>query len=239
MLRFDPLLTASPATAPNAAPASPAGPVGSGAGFSALFREIRTEVADFIANGAGGEDTAPASFSAEGRIRHALLSAPAMRDESPDPADARQAFIASIAPMAREAGAALGVSADIITAHAALESGWGQRPLRNADGSSSHNLFGVKAGSAWRGDVARAATTEYEEGVAQGRVDDFRSFPDQASAFRDFVKLIRDNPRYHGALNAGNDVAAYARGLVRGGYATDPAYAEKLARVAASIQSAE
>ncbi|MBS1190270.1 MAG: flgJ [Rhodocyclaceae bacterium] len=201
--------------------------------FSALFGELQAEVADFIENGSGS----PTALSAEGRFHQfRLQSAPAAADAG---SDAQQDFAAAVAPWAREAAQRLGVSADILTAHAALESGWGQHPLRRPDGSDSHNLFGLKAGGNWSGAAIDAATTEYENGAPQGRVERFRSYPDAASAFRDFTRLLLDNPRYQGALNAGSDARAYAQGLTRGGYATDPAYADKLVRLANRLQSGD
>jgi flagellar protein FlgJ len=153
-------------------------------------------------------------------------------DASPD----QQAFLESIAPWAREAAGKLGVAPELVSAHAALESGWGQRPLRNADGSSSYNLFGIKAGTSWKGDVAHSATTEYVGGAAIKTSAKFRAYPDQASAFRDYAQMLIDNPRFHGALGAGNDAHAFAAGLAKGGYATDPAYAAKLSRLAGKLQ---
>ena len=47
---------------------------------------------------------------------------------------------------------------------AAHESGWGQHEIRNADGTTSHNLFGIKAGAGWKGAVAEVTTTEYVDG---------------------------------------------------------------------------
>jgi flagellar protein FlgJ len=45
------------------------------------------------------------------------------------------------------------------------------------------------------------------------------------------------NPRYAAALGTGSDVAAFARGLAHGGYATDPDYVQKLTAVAARLKS--
>lgn len=221
----------------------------SGAGgrnaFAAMFGEIRHEVADFIENGSG---VPPASMlSAEGQFYRSQLQAPAATTTGAASESASAGnnsngdteFLASIAPWANEASQRLGVSPHILSAHAALESGWGKRPLRGPDGGDTHNLFGVKAGKGWRGAAVDAATTEYENGIARNATERFRSFPDHASAFRDFTRLLLDNPRYRPALNTGSDAHAYAQGLVRGGYATDPAYAEKLARVAARIQPRE
>lgn len=218
------------------APSQPASPTTPRSGaFGALFGEVSAEVSSFIEHGASPSSSA--GLSAEGRMHQArLLAAPAAAGSE---AEGPQGFFAAIAPLASETGERLGVAPEIIAAHAALESGWGQRPLRQANGGDTHNLFGIKAGAGWSGQQTTAATTEYENGVAQARNERFRSYPDTAGAFRDFTKLMLNNPRYQGVLNAGNDVRAYAQGLVRGGYATDPAYADKLARVAARLQSGD
>jgi flagellar protein FlgJ len=152
-----------------------------------------------------------------------------------EPAPDQQAFLETIAPWAQEAADKLGVAPELVSAHAALESGWGQRPLKNPDGSSSHNLFGMKAGASWNGAVAENATTEYVHGAAVKSSAKFRAYPDQASAFRDYAQMLLDNPRFRGALGAGNDARAFAEGLARGGYATDPHYATKLQSLAARV----
>lgn len=153
------------------------------------------------------------------------------------PATAQQDFLQAIGPWAREAGAALGVAPELVAAHAALESGWGRRPLRGADGGDSHNLFGIKASGGWRGASVQALTTEYAGGEAQKTTEAFRAYPDHASAFRDYAQLLQNSPRYQEALNTGSDAAAFAQGLARGGYATDPDYADKLARVARQVRA--
>lgn len=149
----------------------------------------------------------------------------------------QKAFVSGIAGWAREAGKRLGVSPDIVAAHAALESGWGKRPLRDRQGGDSKNLFGLKAGSSWRGQVVEALTTEYEDGVAVRRTDRFRRYPDERSAFQDYARLLMENPRYEGARNAGSDAGAYADGLVRGGYATDEKYRDKLVQLVKQMRA--
>jgi peptidoglycan hydrolase FlgJ len=68
------------------------------------------------------------------------------------------------------------------------------------------------------------------------RVDaDFRAYGSPHESVQDYVRLLRDNPRYADALNTGSDVKAFADALQRGGYATDPDYARKLVAVAAEI----
>jgi flagellar protein FlgJ len=208
----------------------------SGAGFGAMFRQVQGEVGDFLAN--GGSDLAPApTLSPEGQayLERTQNAAPAAGSEGVSDAG-QQEFLESIKPWAQQAADMLGVDPALVAAHAALESGWGQRPLKRSNGADSNNLFGVKAGAQWRGDVAATLTTEYENGAALKKTERFRSYPDQGSAFRDYAQVLLDNPRFHGALNTGNNAHAFAQGLARGGYATDPAYAEKLSRLASRLQ---
>jgi flagellar protein FlgJ len=140
-----------------------------------------------------------------------------------------QAFIASVRPHAEAAAAALGVPAHLLIAQAGLETGWGRSQPRNADGSASHNLFGVKAGARWQGATVAAATTEFVQGAAVRTVERFRSYGSYTDAFRDFARLLRGE-RYAEALANAAHPAAYAKSLQRAGYATDPTYADKLTR---------
>ncbi|RXZ44237.1 flagellar assembly peptidoglycan hydrolase FlgJ [Crenobacter cavernae] len=148
---------------------------------------------------------------------------------------APQNFVETLLPHARRAAESLGVAPQLVVAHAALETGWGRRAIRNADGSDSHNLFGIKAGGAWKGDTVDVLTTEYVGGVPQKRVETFRSYPSYAAAFDDYARLLADNPRYRGALGQGGNAGGFAQGLQQGGYATDPRYAKKLADVAGGL----
>lgn len=217
-----------------AAPTRPLAASGGGGGFGRAFAEVQGEVAAFIQNGGG--ESAP-GLSPEGSVWHArsaaaVLAAP---DTEGSTSEEQQAFLDSIAPWAKEAADKLGVAPALVQAHAALESGWGQRPIRNADGANSHNLFGIKAGANWEGAVSDTATTEYVGGTAIKTSARFRAYPDGASAFRDYARMLLENPRYKGALGAGSDANAFAQGLAKGGYATDPAYAAKLARLAGRL----
>jgi flagellar protein FlgJ len=133
-------------------------------------------------------------------------------------------------PHAVEASRSTGISPQFLVAHAALESGWGRNEIRQSDGSSSYNLFGVKAGKAWGGATVEAATTEYIGGQAQSSVERFRAYGSYEEAFRDYANLLRNNPRYAGVIGS-QDGAEFAKGLQRAGYATDPAYADKLSRI--------
>lgn len=157
------------------------------------------------------------------------------QDAAATPDDAsKQSFIQGLLPAAREASGATGIPARFLIGQAALESGWGERQIRGADGRPSFNLFGVKAGAGWKGDVVEATTTEYIDGAAQKTSARFRAYGSYAEAFRDYASIMRDTPRYAEALGQAGDAAGFARGLQKAGYATDPLYADKLERIFSS-----
>jgi len=151
-------------------------------------------------------------------------------DNANKPAHVR-AFQEKLADAAEEAEHATGVPAKFMMGQAALETGWGRRVIRNADGSSSNNLFGIKAGPGWKGKVATAVTTEYINGKPHSRVEKFRAYDSYADAFKDYAKMLSNNPRYEKVLAHGGDASTFAHGLQRAGYATDPQYAAKLSRI--------
>lgn len=140
-------------------------------------------------------------------------------------------FVAEIWDHAKQAAKELGVDPRALVAQAALETGWGKRQIRTGDGDSAHNLFGIKA-TGWKGERARTATHEYSNGVKRSETADFRAYASPAESFADYVRLLKNNPRYQQALAAGKDIAGFARGLQRAGYATDPTYANKIASIA-------
>lgn len=140
-------------------------------------------------------------------------------------------FASSLWPHAADAAQQLGVPAQFLLAHAALESAWGKREIRDAQGNNSYNLFGIKAGKGWEGAVVEAQTTEYVNGVAQKKVEPFRAYASYAEAFRDYASLLKNSPRYAPLFDQALDASSFARGLQQAGYATDPMYADKLTRV--------
>lgn len=147
------------------------------------------------------------------------------------PTDAN-AFVDAITPHAEKAAKELGIPARVLVAQAALETGWGSKQIKNADGSDSHNLFGIKASRGWDGATTSTLTHEYDGGEKRSERADFRSYASVGEAFDDYVRFIKDNPRYADALRNGGSATQYAQGLQKAGYATDPAYAAKIARIA-------
>lgn len=149
--------------------------------------------------------------------------------------NSREDFVQQLWPHAEAAGAELGVDPKTLIAHAALETGWGKHFPADGAGRSSQNLFGIKATGAWSGASVGSRTLEFAGGVPQQRTEQFRAYGSAADSFKDYVALIRDNPRYSAAKGTGSDAAAFGRALQEGGYATDPEYAAKLARVANQV----
>jgi len=147
------------------------------------------------------------------------------------PTQRAQDFLSSHRSAAEAAAQASGIPAEFMLAQAAHETGWGRREIRNADGSSANNLFGIKATGDWTGPVAVATTTEVIDGVAHKVQARFRAYATPEASFRDYAALISNSPRYAGVVQAGSDAKAFAQGLQRAGYATDPDYAGKLGRV--------
>ncbi|NDP46967.1 MAG: flagellar assembly peptidoglycan hydrolase FlgJ [Sulfuriferula multivorans] len=141
------------------------------------------------------------------------------------------AFVQRMLPHAQEASASTGIPPQFMMGQAALETGWGKAEIRGAGGENSYNLFGIKAGSGWRGRTVDIVTTEYVNGKPQKQVDTFRAYDSYADSFRDYANLLRANPRYQNVLAQGQDARGFAQGLQQAGYATDPSYAQKLASV--------
>lgn len=167
---------------------------------------------------------------------------PAMRPEvtreTPDgKRDPRLEFIEKFRPLAEDAARKLGVAPEALIGQAALETGWGRHSPVSGRGEASHNFFGIKATGAWRGSAVIAQTLEYEAGVAQSRAERFRAYSSAEAGVADYVRLIAGNPRYEAARGAGDDIGKFAAALQRGGYATDPQYAEKLQRVVETVRA--
>ena len=157
--------------------------------------------------------------------------APARSGAGASARPSQEEFLRMHQSSASAAEAQTGIPATFMVAQAAHESGWGKHEIRNADGSSSFNLFGIKAGSSWKGKVAQVATTEVLNGQPHKVIAKFRAYASYEESFKDYAQLMKDNPRYANVVSASNSAQGFAQGLQRAGYATDPAYADKLTRV--------
>ncbi|HEY0061117.1 MAG TPA: flagellar assembly peptidoglycan hydrolase FlgJ [Telluria sp.] len=195
--------------------------IGAQAGTDGAARATAEAAALIAPTGPGAlQATPPGTAQETGRSASGRVQAPHVKD-----------FQDKLASHAAEAESTTGIPAKFMLGQAALETGWGKRQIRNADGSNSNNLFGIKAGPGWTGKVATAVTTEYVNGVPRTKVEKFRAYDTPADSFKDYAKLITNNPRYEKVLAHAGDASTFAHGLQRAGYATDPMYAAKLSRI--------
>jgi peptidoglycan hydrolase FlgJ len=191
---------------------------------SLLTRQIAARAAAGSATPAPADDhTAPRPAAAPSSSAPPVTPAP--------PTSMTQSageFVDQVLPSIRTAAEALGLNPLVLLAQAALETGWGKRMARTADGNPSLNLFGIKADDTWVGARAAANTIEYAGGVATQRQAAFRAYGSIEESVNDFANLLKNSPRYRHAAAAGPDAQAYVDGIGRSGYATDPEYAAKL-----------
>ncbi len=149
--------------------------------------------------------------------------------ESPSP----EVFIERLGPLAQQVAARIGVAPEVLLAQAALETGWGRKVIHQPDGSSSYNLFGIKADHRWGGDTVKVTTVEYEDGIAVRQQAAFRAYGSYRESFEDYVNFLKVNPRYREALTKASDPPSFAAALQKAGYATDPAYGDKIVSILA------
>ncbi|GAB5453022.1 MAG: flagellar assembly peptidoglycan hydrolase FlgJ [Halioglobus sp.] len=155
----------------------------------------------------------------------AKVTEPAQQDWQPA---SPEEFIRSVWDHAVGAARRIGLDPLVLVAQSALETGWGKRVIQGADGRSSFNLFGIKAGNGWDGAAATVNTVEYRDGLAALERASFRVYDSLANSFEDYVDFLQSNPRYQQALEKVNDARDFLRELQGAGYATDPRYAEKI-----------
>lgn len=189
---------------------------------------------------AASAQTAPAAVN-NARAAAASASLPTLANKNV-PSHV-QSFILQHDAAAKAAQQVTGVPASFMIAQAAHESGWGKHEILNKDGSSSYNVFGIKATAGWTGKTTDVTTTEYVNGQPQRVTAKFRAYGSYAEAYQDYARLLTSNDRYKDVVaqasssSGGSTVSpaisaqSFARGLQKAGYATDPDYADKLAKV--------
>lgn len=139
-----------------------------------------------------------------------------------------EAFVQALWPLAQQAGQQLGVAPKVLLAQAALETGWGKGIIKDANGHSSYNLFGIKSGVSWPGMSISVPTLEFHNDIPVREKAQFRAYAGYAESFQDYVQLIQSSPRYYMALQQASDPLQYTRALQQAGYATDPEYSNKI-----------
>jgi len=128
-----------------------------------------------------------------------------------------------------KAARATGFPADILLAHAALETGWGRHVPEN-------NLFGIKD-VPWDEGEFKAETKEAHEARLVSIVASFEDFESPLDSMICYIGLLRTLPRYRKAWNHAikGEAIEFFHALQKAGYATDPLYASKLIAVWKSL----
>jgi len=152
-------------------------------------------------------------------------------DLSADINSPQEKFIRELWPVAEAAADELDTLPEVLLAQAALETGWGKHVSKDKAGNSSFNLFNIKAGADWDGKTIEKTTIEYHHGVPVKEVASFRAYDSYEESFRDYVDFLKSSNRYDKALRQAADPEKFIRGLHRAGYATDPAYADKILNI--------
>lgn len=136
-------------------------------------------------------------------------------------------FIAAISKAAQDSMRATRIPASFTIAEAALESGWGKSQLV----AQAFNLFGVKADSSWHGDTLSMQTGEHINGKDVTVPAKWRKYPNWLACINDHALFLINNPRYKLAFSHCDDAEAFTKAIAIAGYATDPAYADKIISV--------
>ncbi|MDR5839314.1 glucosaminidase domain-containing protein [Caballeronia sp. LZ034LL] len=132
---------------------------------------------------------------------------------------AMDAFVSQYAPVADQVSKKTGIDANTLLGQWGLETGWGKSVI-----PGTNNLGNIKSTTA-DGVAARDNQT--------GSVDKYQQFATPEDFGNAYADLL--NRRYKGAIGTGFDTDATAKGLVAGGYATDPQYASKLIAAASMV----
>lgn len=145
-------------------------------------------------------------------------------------AESQTDFVNTIMPLAKKAARLLGIPPSAIISQAALETGWGQRVIQNTQGLSSHNLFGIKADSSWKGEKVAIRTLEVVDGSTEAVFEPFRVYQTLQQGFDDYVTFLQSNARYTNALQQ-SDAEGFINEIHQAGYATDPNYSNKIIQI--------
>ena len=137
-------------------------------------------------------------------------------------------FVSALTEPAKAVQKKIGVPFQVVIAQAALETGWGQKIIKDQQGSSSNNLFNIKADNRWAGAQIQKDTLEFELGAMVKKSAPFRAYQSLEESFNDYADFLVGNDRYQGALEKPNNVEHFLHGLQKAGYATDPQYANKI-----------
>lgn len=126
-------------------------------------------------------------------------------------------YVKTYAEVAQQEMKSYDIPASITLAQGILESGMGDSRLA----TQANNHFGIKCHKEWRG--KRIYHDDDEKGEC------FRVYKDPRKSYRDHSLFLTSRSRYDFLFDIKkNDYKAWAKGLKKAGYATDPKYPDKL-----------
>lgn len=161
------------------------------------------------------------------------ISTPSLTPHFSEPKD----FVSALTKPAQKVQQELGVPFEVVIAQAALETGWGKKIIKDNNGTSSNNLFNIKADSRWDGDKVAKDTLEFEQGNMVKKSAPFRMYESLNDSVNDYVNFLSTNDRYQNALENSKNVEHFLQGLQKAGYATDPQYANKIMATLRTVTS--
>ena len=139
----------------------------------------------------------------------------------------QKAFIERVGALAAADMQKSGVLASLTIAQAILESGWGKSGLT----VKANALFGIKAGTSWKGRVYSTKTQECYDGVNFTTVTAlFRAYDSWEESVEDHSALLTGAARYKAVVGE-RDYKTACRAIKAAGYATDPKYPDKLIQI--------
>jgi flagellar protein FlgJ len=180
--------------------------------------------------GAADPATAPGNKATDPLAKAPIPTTTKYPGKAAMPTASQIGFVRQHSEVANKIERASGIPAGFMLGQAGHETGWGKFEIKMKGGAPSFNLFGIKAGPGWSGKVAEVTTTEYVNGVAKKQVARFRAYDSYEASFKDYARMISDTPRYAQVKLQTGSAHAFASGLQKAGYATDPDYANKLSR---------
>ena len=149
----------------------------------------------------------------------------------------RKEFVDKMKPIALKIRDKYGIQTNITITQSAHESGWGMSKLTR----EANNLFGFTATDSWIKEgkpVYNIETKEYIRGAWVTLKRPFRKYKSWDDSVDDWAKIISGLTRYSEAYRYAHtgDIANYGIAVQKGGYATDPQYAKKLASLGKTVE---
>ena len=139
----------------------------------------------------------------------------------------QQSFFNNILPAIQQVSQKNSIVTSVMLAQSILESGWGTSQLA----TNAYNIFGIKADSSWKGNAYTVQTKEVVNEKTITVEKQFRAYKSLLESISDYGSFFTSTAwrkkNYASFLQATNYETALTS-LLASGYATDPAYAEKL-----------